>query len=156
GSSASCASGCRPPLTITRPPLRITHSPASRSVAAKAAMAARRPARHGNSREIHPRGSPPPRPGDAILVLDDPPLAPGSRKGKSRKDSGPEIMNLRLQGIFPPIATPFDHNGNIYRAKIQHNVEKWNLTALAGYVVMGSTGESVMLTSEEKFTVWEE
>jgi 4-hydroxy-2-oxoglutarate aldolase len=63
---------------------------------------------------------------------------------------------MKLQGIFPPIATPFDHNGNIYISKIQHNVEKWNLTSLAGYVVMGSTGESVMLTTEEKHTVWEE
>jgi 4-hydroxy-2-oxoglutarate aldolase len=65
-------------------------------------------------------------------------------------------MSLRLQGIFPPITTPFDHNGNIYSAKVQHNVEKWNLTTLSGYVVMGSTGESVMLTTEEKITLWEQ
>jgi 4-hydroxy-2-oxoglutarate aldolase len=65
-------------------------------------------------------------------------------------------MILRLQGIFPPIATPFDHSGNIYVSKVQHNVEKWNLTSLAGYVVMGSTGESVMLTAEEKYTMWEQ
>jgi 4-hydroxy-2-oxoglutarate aldolase len=64
-------------------------------------------------------------------------------------------FNMKLQGIFPPITTPFDHNGDIYAAKVQHNVEKWNRTSLAGYVVMGSTGESVMLTSEEKFTIWE-
>lgn len=62
---------------------------------------------------------------------------------------------MKLQGIFPPITTPFDHAGNIYASKVQHNVEKWNLTALAGYVVMGSTGESVMLTPDEKFTMWE-
>jgi 4-hydroxy-2-oxoglutarate aldolase len=62
---------------------------------------------------------------------------------------------MRLQGIFPPIATPFDHNGDIYPAKVRHNVEKWNRTALAGYVVMGSTGESVMLTADEKYTMWE-
>ena len=43
---------------------------------------------------------------------------------------------MKLQGIFPPIATPFDHDGNIYASKIQHNVEKWNLTTLSGYVVM--------------------
>ena len=52
---------------------------------------------------------------------------------------------MKLQGIFPPITTPFDYNGNIYSSKIQHNVEKWNLTTLSGYVVIGSTGESVML-----------
>ena len=62
---------------------------------------------------------------------------------------------MKLQGIFPPITTPFDHNGNIYASKVQHNIEKWNHTTLAGYVVMGSTGESVMLTPDEKFTMWE-
>src|SRR3982750_895033 len=62
---------------------------------------------------------------------------------------------MKLQGIFPPITTPFDHAGNIYATKVQHNVEKWNRTALSGYVVMGSTGESVMLTADEKFTMWE-
>ena len=65
------------------------------------------------------------------------------------------MMTLKLQGIFPPITTPFDHAGNIYPAKVQHNVEKWNRTSLAGYVVMGSTGESVFLTAEEKVAMWE-
>ena len=65
-------------------------------------------------------------------------------------------MSLKLQGIYPPITTPFDHNGNIYATKVQHNVEKWNRTSLAGYVVMGSTGESVMLTAEEKLSMWEQ
>src|SRR5215467_12198474 len=64
-------------------------------------------------------------------------------------------MSLKLQGIHPPITTPFDHSGNIYAAKVQHNVEKWNRTTLSGYVVMGSTGESVMLTTDEKVTMWE-
>lgn len=62
---------------------------------------------------------------------------------------------LKLQGIYPPITTPFDHNGEVYKAKLVHNVEKWNLTALSGYVVCGSTGESVMLTSGEKYLCWE-
>ena len=62
---------------------------------------------------------------------------------------------MKLQGIFPPIATPFDHEGNIYASKVRHNVEKWNRTTLAGYVVCGSTGESVMLTGEEKVQLWE-
>lgn len=62
---------------------------------------------------------------------------------------------MKLQGIYPPIATPFDHNGDLYKAKVKHNVEKWNLTGLSGYVVCGSTGESVMLTPEEKVQLWE-
>lgn len=62
---------------------------------------------------------------------------------------------LKLQGIFPPIATPFDDEGNIWKIKVQHNVEKWNVTGLSGYVVCGSTGESVSLTTEEKTQLWE-
>jgi len=62
---------------------------------------------------------------------------------------------MKLQGIYPPITTPFDHAGNIYTSKVEHNIEKWNRTKLSGYVVMGSTGESVMLTPEEKCTMWE-
>jgi 4-hydroxy-2-oxoglutarate aldolase len=62
---------------------------------------------------------------------------------------------MKLQGIFPPITTPFDYDGNIYKAKVRHNVEKWNQTALSGYVVCGSTGESVMLTPEEKLALWD-
>jgi 4-hydroxy-2-oxoglutarate aldolase len=62
---------------------------------------------------------------------------------------------MKLQGVFPPIATPFNHEGEIWKIKVQHNIEKWNLTGLAGYVVCGSTGESVMLTTEEKIQLWE-
>jgi 4-hydroxy-2-oxoglutarate aldolase len=62
---------------------------------------------------------------------------------------------MKLQGIYPPITTPFDHHGDVYRSKLQHNVEKWNRTALSGYCVCGSTGESVMLTPEEKTLIWE-
>ena len=62
---------------------------------------------------------------------------------------------MKLQGIFPPITTPFDHTGALYPAKVQHNLEKWNKTSLAGYVVCGSTGEDVFLSTEEKFALWE-
>jgi 4-hydroxy-2-oxoglutarate aldolase len=62
---------------------------------------------------------------------------------------------FKLHGILPPIATPFDHRGDLYKVKVQHNVEKWNRTGLTGYVVCGSTGESVYLTTEEKLQLWE-
>lgn len=62
---------------------------------------------------------------------------------------------LKLQGIFPPLTTPFNHEGEIYESKVRFNVEKLNLTQLAGYVVGGSTGESVMLSTAEKVRVWE-
>lgn len=62
---------------------------------------------------------------------------------------------MKLYGIFPPITTPFDHKGDLYKIKVQHNIEKWNRTGLAGYVVCGSTGESVYLTADEKIQLWE-
>jgi 4-hydroxy-2-oxoglutarate aldolase len=62
---------------------------------------------------------------------------------------------MKLQGIFADITTPFDHKGDIYKVKVQHNVEKWNRTTLAGYVVCGAAGEGTLLSAEEKATVWE-
>ena len=62
---------------------------------------------------------------------------------------------MKLHGIYPPITTPFDHAGEIYKIKLEHNITKWNLTSLAGYVVCGSTGESVFLTTDEKTLCWE-
>jgi 4-hydroxy-2-oxoglutarate aldolase len=66
-----------------------------------------------------------------------------------------DSVDMKLHGIFPPIATPFDHKGDLYRVKVQHNIEKWNRIPLAGYAVCGSTGESVHLTPEEKVQMWE-
>src|SRR5260370_17559699 len=62
---------------------------------------------------------------------------------------------LKLHGIFRPIITPFNSEGEIGNPKAQHTIEKWNFTGLSGYVVCGSTGESVMLTTEEKIQLWE-
>ena len=64
------------------------------------------------------------------------------------------MASLKLQGILPPITTPFDANGEVYPAKVRHNVEKWNRVKLAGYVVCGSTGESVYLSTAEKTRLW--
>jgi dihydrodipicolinate synthase/N-acetylneuraminate lyase len=57
--------------------------------------------------------------------------------------------SIRLQGIFPALTTCFDHEGNLYRAKIFHNVSKLNQIALTGYVIGGSTGETPLLTAVE-------
>lgn len=62
---------------------------------------------------------------------------------------------MKLQGIFADVTTPFDHKGDIYKVKVQHNVEKWNRTSLAGYVVGGAAGEGALLAAEEKVAVWE-
>src|SRR6266849_774698 len=64
-------------------------------------------------------------------------------------------LRMKLQGIYADITTPFDHKGDIYKVKVQHNVEKWNRTTLAGYVVCGTAGEGALLAAEEKIAVWE-
>jgi len=63
--------------------------------------------------------------------------------------------NLLLRGIFAPITTPFAPDGTLALDRLRENVQKYNQTKLAGYVVVGSTGESVYLREEEKLRVWE-
>jgi 4-hydroxy-2-oxoglutarate aldolase len=60
----------------------------------------------------------------------------------------------KLQGIMPPITTPFV-NGELAIDKLQFNIDKWNKTGLTGYVVMGSNGESAFLTHDEKLILVE-
>jgi len=57
-------------------------------------------------------------------------------------------MSRPLEGIFVALTTPFDGD-EISVDKIRANVEKLNRTDVAGYLVLGSTGESVSLTDEE-------
>jgi 4-hydroxy-2-oxoglutarate aldolase len=57
---------------------------------------------------------------------------------------------MLLNGIFPPITTPFYPDGKVYFKKIEHNVERYSKTPAAGLVVLGSTGEAVMLSDDER------
>lgn len=63
--------------------------------------------------------------------------------------------NVELRGVFPPLTTPFRADGAVDEKALAANIEKYNQTGVAGYVVMGSTGESVLLTEPEKCRVWE-
>ena len=57
---------------------------------------------------------------------------------------------MLLHGIFPPITTPFYPDGNIYFKKLEHNVEHYSRTPVAGIVVLGSTGEAILLSDQER------
>jgi 4-hydroxy-2-oxoglutarate aldolase len=57
---------------------------------------------------------------------------------------------MLLQGIFPAMTTPFYPDGAVYYKKIEHNVDRYSRTPVAGLVVLGSTGEAVMLSDEER------
>jgi 4-hydroxy-2-oxoglutarate aldolase len=57
---------------------------------------------------------------------------------------------MLLHGIFSPITTPFYPDGRVYLKKLEHNVERYSKTPVAGTVVLGSTGEAVMLSDDER------
>lgn len=64
-------------------------------------------------------------------------------------------VEISLRGVFPPIPTPFDRNGEVHHQALVENLERWNEYDLAGYVVLGSNGEGVYLDAQEKVPVWE-
>ena len=54
-----------------------------------------------------------------------------------------------LEGVFVPVTTPF-RGEDVAPDRLAANLRKWNETALAGYVVLGSTGEFPMLSESER------
>ena len=63
-------------------------------------------------------------------------------------------MNKPLEGVYVALTTPFDGEG-VSVAKIKDNVRRLNAAGLAGYLVLGSTGESVSLTDAESLALVE-
>jgi 4-hydroxy-2-oxoglutarate aldolase len=61
---------------------------------------------------------------------------------------------MLLHGILPPITTPFYPDGSVYFKKLEHNVERYSKTPVAGIVVLGSTGESILLSDQERRDVF--
>ena len=57
---------------------------------------------------------------------------------------------MLLSGIFPPITTPFYPDGQAYHKKLESNVERYSRTPAAGIVVLGSTGEAILLSDQER------
>src|SRR6266478_690631 len=60
---------------------------------------------------------------------------------------------MLLSGVHPPLTTPFYPDGNIYFKKLEANVERYSRTPVAGLVVLGSTGEAILLSDEERRAV---
>lgn len=56
---------------------------------------------------------------------------------------------MDLSGIFPALTTPFREDGSVSIEHFKSNLTRYNQTGVAGYVVLGSTGESVLLTAAE-------
>ena len=56
---------------------------------------------------------------------------------------------MDFSGIYPALTTPFASDGEVDLQALRQNVSRYNQTAVSGYVVLGSTGESVMLSATE-------
>ena len=58
-------------------------------------------------------------------------------------------MNKQLAGIYPPITTPFDSDGELLLDRFRENLRHWAEFDLAGLTVLGSNGEAPYLSADE-------
>ncbi len=56
----------------------------------------------------------------------------------------------KLSGVFAPITTPFDDQGNLLLEEMASNIEKLNRSRLRGYLVLGTNGEFKSLSESER------
>ena len=56
---------------------------------------------------------------------------------------------MLLEGIFAAVTTCFSPAGRPYWRKLEQNIDRYSRTPLSGMVMLGSTGEAVMLSDEE-------
>lgn len=57
---------------------------------------------------------------------------------------------MKLNGIIAALTTPFDDSGNFRPERLDGNIQAYNATELAGYLVLGSSGEAIYLDAGEK------
>lgn len=65
------------------------------------------------------------------------------------------MAQLLLNGIMPPLTTPFTGGGSLDLGALRANVARYNQTGLAGYVALGSNGEACHLSPGERALVIE-
>jgi 4-hydroxy-2-oxoglutarate aldolase len=59
-------------------------------------------------------------------------------------------MDTRLMGVFAPITTPFDDQGEVAYNKLMSNMKIYAKSKIKGYLALGSNGENKSLSNEEK------
>lgn len=60
---------------------------------------------------------------------------------------------MDLKGVIPAVTTPFDERGRLATVRLEENLARWNGAGLAGYLVLGSTGENIYLSDQERLEV---
>ena len=48
------------------------------------------------------------------------------------------MTGLKLEGMMPPLATPFDENGEVDLGALRENLARYNEIGLSGYIAFGS------------------
>ena len=56
---------------------------------------------------------------------------------------------MDLSGVFAPLPTPFDEQDRVDTARFSKAIARWVTTPLAGFVVLGSNGEAVLMDDFE-------
>ena len=63
--------------------------------------------------------------------------------------------SILADGIYPPLPTFFDEQDELDLVTLRRHIQRLEKTGIAGYVVMGTNGEAVHLTSEERTQIIE-
>jgi len=56
---------------------------------------------------------------------------------------------MNLSGVYAALTTPYAPDGTVSLPNLKQNIQRYNATGLAGYAILGSTGESVLLSRAE-------
>jgi len=63
------------------------------------------------------------------------------------------MNGMEFAGVHAPIPTPFDDRGHVDLARLRALFPRWLDSALAGFVVLGTTGEAALLSEDESDAV---
>jgi dihydrodipicolinate synthase/N-acetylneuraminate lyase len=58
-------------------------------------------------------------------------------------------MDMLLEGLYVPLTTPFYPEGRLNLRKLEHNVDRYSRTPVAGMAVLTETGEAELLSDSE-------
>jgi 4-hydroxy-2-oxoglutarate aldolase len=59
------------------------------------------------------------------------------------------MYEMNLRGVFAPIPTPFDSDERFDPRRLKAAMARWSASPIAGIVVLGSTGEAVLIDEDE-------